>query len=95
MLIELLNADRAKHALDPGKIASLVTHVGQFAPHDRAHNAGVKKGDIVTAVNGATALTRGTDIFAKLLQRVPKETDVKLTILRDGTSKQIEYSLAK
>lgn len=45
-----------------------VGHVGQYAPHDRARQAGIKTGDRIISIGGRTDFTRETDVIWHLLQ---------------------------
>src|SRR6185436_741535 len=55
-LQDLTEEERAKGKLDPKTTSLRVEHVGQYAPHDLANRAGVRKGDILIAFDGRTDL---------------------------------------
>jgi serine protease Do len=88
-LVELPDELRAKWKLSPKSTSLLVQHVGQYGPHDLAHKAGVRKGDILIGVNSRTDLLRETDLIAdRIRTRKPGEI-VTLTLLRDGRQTSI------
>lgn len=86
---ELPEANRKDLQIPEGSMALLVEHVGLYAPHDVAHRAGVKKGDIIIGVDGRTDLPRETDLIAWSLQNKKEGSKVVLEILRDGKKQMI------
>ncbi len=58
-----------------------------------ASNAGIKAGDVITAVNGA-AVKDSRDLAQKIGAMAPG-SHVKLDVLRNGTSKHMELTLAE
>lgn len=86
---ELPEANRKDLQIPEGSMALLVEHVGLYAPHDVAHRAGVKKGDIIIGFDGRTDLPRETDLIAWSLQNKKEGSKVVLEILRDGNKQMI------
>ena len=80
----LPDQERQQLQLPPGSTALLVKHVGQYAPHDLAHRAGVRKGDIITAINKRSDFLRETDVLAERLRTRQSGDKLELSILRDG-----------
>ncbi len=78
------NAD--EQASDPGWIPDEPNVVTSLEPGMPATQAGIKVGDIISAVNGTPI--RSTKAMIDLLQKT-KDQPVQLTILRDGNEQQI------
>lgn len=91
--VELPDDRRAKWKIAPGKMGLSIEHVGQFAPHDVAHKAGVKKDDILVGFDGRTDLLRETDLIAYALRSKKSGDVVQLELLRNGTPKSIPMKL--
>lgn len=89
---ELPDEDRAKLKLPPDSTALLVKHVGQYAPHDIAHRAGVRKGDILIGLNSRTDIVRETDLIKYALQEQKPGDKLELTVLRDGKKQTIRFN---
>lgn len=64
-------------------MALRVKHVGQYAPHDRAKQAGFLASDILISFDGRTDLVRETDLLNYALHREGAD-EVKVEVLRDG-----------
>ncbi|MDB5338805.1 MAG: serine endoprotease [Planctomycetaceae bacterium] len=86
---DLPDEDRKKWKLPPESTALLVKHVGQYSPHDLAHKAGVRKGDIITAINSRTDLLRETDVLADRIRNRKPGDKLELSILRDGKQQTV------
>ncbi len=85
----LPDEDRQKWKLPVDSTALLVKHVGQYAPHDLAHKAGVQKGDIIVAINSRTDLLRETDVLADRIRNRKPGEKLELSILRDGKKQSV------
>jgi serine protease Do len=83
-LIPLAEEERAKLKLPEKSTALLVQHVGQYAPHDLANRAGVRKDDVLVGFDGRTDLLRETDVIAYALRSKQAGDRVTLSLLRDG-----------
>lgn len=92
---ELPDDDRAKLKLPQDSTALLVKHVGQYAPHDIAHRAGVRKGDILIGLNSRTDILRETDLIKYALQDQKPGDKLELTLLRDGKKQTISFNRPK
>ncbi len=90
---ELPDEDREKWKLKSESTSLVVKHVGQYAPHDLAHRAGVRKGDILIGFNGRNDLLRETDLIAYSLQEKKSGEKLELTFLRDGKKVTIDITL--
>jgi hypothetical protein len=83
-LADMLKAERRALGIDPGKLALRVTHAGEFGEHAVAKDAGVRRGDVIVAVDGKDDPLTESDLIAHALRaRRPGET-LALTYLRDG-----------
>ena len=91
--VELSDERRADLKLPPPKMAFVIQHVGQFAPHDAAHKAGVKKDDILVGFDGRRDFIRETDLIAYALREKKPGDTVTLDIVRNGTPQAIALKL--
>lgn len=88
----LPDEERKHFKLPPESTALVVKHVGQYAPHDLAHRAGVRKGDIIIAINNRSDFLRETDVLAERLRTRQPGDKLELSILRD--SKPLTVTIA-
>jgi len=65
----------------------------QIQPGGGAEKAGLKKGDVITALNGAAV--SDSNAFRNMIAGTAPGTDVTLTILRDGREQQIRATLGE
>ena len=91
--VELEIEQREKQKLPPEKMGLRIQHVGQFAPHDVAHKAGVKKDDILIGFDGRNDFTRETDLIAYAMRHKKPGDIVKLELVRNGTPQTISLKL--
>jgi len=82
--IQTLTEDTAK-ALDLTDVSGVL--VSNVRPGSSAEKAGVKRGDIITAINGEK-IDDGNVLRNKVAGTIPG-TEIKLTVLRDGTSHEL------
>src|SRR6201987_5780066 len=59
-----------------------------------AYRAGIRPGDIIAAIDGKATDNMSTSDVADLLKG-PKGTTVRITILREGTDKPLEFSVVR
>jgi Do/DeqQ family serine protease len=78
--IQTLTEDTAK-ALDLKDVSGVI--VSSVAPGSAADKAGVKRGDIITAINGEK--TDDGNVLRNKVASTPPGTEIKLTVLRDGS----------
>ena len=71
-------------------------HVIVMAPFvgSPAYKGGLRPGDVIVAVDGRATENMGTDQVAELLKG-PKGTTVRVTIVREGVDKPLEFSLVR
>ncbi len=67
--------------------------VDEAQPDGPAAKAGLKTGDVITAVDGATV--KDSRELARKIGSLPPGTSVKLSVLRDGSTRTVSVSLAK
>ncbi|MBZ0185330.1 MAG: PDZ domain-containing protein, partial [Candidatus Obscuribacterales bacterium] len=68
--------------------------VRRVYPNSPAEGAGLKKGDLITAVNGKDVSKMSPDEVAAKLLRGAEGTDVKISVTRDGQPKDFEMKRA-
>ncbi|MCF7960570.1 MAG: thioredoxin family protein [Pirellula sp.] len=86
---------RASLGIASDKMALVVEHVGAFAPHDRAKQAGVLKGDVLVDYDGRRDLLRETDVLAYAINQVEKERSVPMRFFRGSQERAVEIATAK
>lgn len=96
MLLESVSLENRKQAgLPETGMALRAKHVGQFGPHAAAHNAGVRKGDVLIAFDGRTDFLRETDLLVHgVTQRRPGDV-VDITLVRDGKQLKLKLPMQK
>ncbi|MGH6676035.1 MAG: Do family serine endopeptidase, partial [Xanthobacteraceae bacterium] len=67
--------------------------VDQAQPNSPAARAGLKAGDVITAVNNAPV--KNARDLARTIARIAPDSSVHLAILRDGQAKTVSVTLAK
>ena len=82
---------RAERKLPADGLALRVEHVGQYAPHNRAQQAGFRKDDVLIEFDGRTDLVRETDLLRYTLNEKKPGERVRATVLREG--KKVELTL--
>ena len=86
---------RASLGIASDKMALVVEHVGAFAPHDRAKQAGVLKGDVLVDYDGRRDLLRETDVLAYAINQVEKGRSVPMRFFRGSQERAVEIATAK
>ncbi len=92
-LVPLPDDERAKWKLPETSTALLVQHVGQYAPHDLADRAGVRKGDILIEFDARRDFLRETDLIGYALRARQSGDRIALTLLRNGSEKSLSFSM--
>jgi S1-C subfamily serine protease len=75
-------ADAASQVQKHPGIPSSGAYVGQMRPGSPAERAGLRSGDVITALGGQ-AVQCAADVH-RLISRMPKNRDIPLTYVRDG-----------
>ena len=76
-------------------MALKVVHVGEYSPHDQAKKAGFKKGDIIVSFDDRIDLARETDLLAYALNKIEPDTEVPVTVIRDGEKLQFSLPISR
>lgn len=77
--------------LPSDKFVLRAQHVGQYAPHNAAKEAGFKVGDILVSFDGKSDFARETDLLEYALNELKPGSSVPVVIWRDG--KNVELTL--
>lgn len=85
-----VTAEKAKEAKLPAERGAVIGKVLEDSP---AAKAGLKDGDVVTAINGEAV--EGTLQFRRMIREIPAGRSVQLTVWRDGRSQNINATLDK
>ena len=93
LLEDLTDADRQSAGLAPGTLALRVKHAGEYGDHATAKNAGVRKGDIIIAVDGRSDPLRETDLIAHAMQKKLPGDGLELVVLRGKERKELKFLL--
>jgi S1-C subfamily serine protease len=86
--IQNLTEDTAK-AMDLGNTAGVI--INSVKPGSAADKAGLKRGDIITAINGEKI--EDTNVLRNKVAGTLPGTDIKLTISRDGKEQEVTATL--
>ncbi len=65
--------------------------VSNVQANSAAEKAGIKRGDIITAINGETI--EDTNVLRNKVAETPPGTDIKITVLRDGQPQELTAKL--
>ncbi len=85
--------DRKLLGLTQASMALKIKHVGQYAPHNVAQQAGFKEGDILVSINGRHNFLRETDLLEYTLNQQRPGDLVKIEFFRDAKKESIEMRL--
>lgn len=86
---------RSQNEVPDGAMALRVEHVGQYAPHDRAKQAGFRKNDVLVSFDGRSDLARETDLLNYALNDIQPGTMVKVGVLREGRATTLSLPVGK
>ncbi|HND53030.1 MAG TPA: Trx7/PDZ domain-containing (seleno)protein, partial [Pirellulaceae bacterium] len=81
---------REELEIKPDTMALRAQHVGEYAPHDRAKRAGLRKGDIILSFDGRTDFARETDLLVYALAQYQSGKKFEIDVLRDGQRLKIQ-----
>lgn len=79
----------------PEKLMLRAQHVGQYAPHNAAKEAGFKVGDILVSFDGKRDFTRETDLLEYALNELKPGSSVPVVIWRDGKNVELTLTIPK
>jgi hypothetical protein len=92
-LDDLSPAERAAAKIPDDGLALKVRHAGEFGAHAVAHNAGVRKGDVIVAFDGREGRMSESELLAYGVQKKRPGEEVTLTLLRGGERKLVRFAL--
>lgn len=78
----------------PEGTGKLVTEVAQPLPGSPAFRAGLRPGDIISAVDGRSTMSMDSTRVADIL-RGPEGTQVRVSVLRKGVNHPLEFTLTR
>ncbi|HND55051.1 MAG TPA: PDZ domain-containing protein, partial [Pirellulaceae bacterium] len=81
---------REELEIKPGTMALRAQHVGEYAPHDRAKRAGLRKGDVILSFDGRTDFSRETDLLVYALAQFQSGKSFDIDVLRGGQRLKIQ-----
>jgi hypothetical protein len=93
LLEDVAAGDRRAAGLPEDRLALRVKHAGEYGEHATAKNAGVRKGDVIIAVDGKTEPLRETDLIGYALQSKKPGDQLRLTVIRGGEKKELSFRL--
>jgi serine protease Do len=86
---------RKELKLPDEKMVLRAQHVGQYAPHNAAKEAGIKVGDILVSFDGKNDFLRETDLLEYALNDVKPGSSVPVVVLRDGKNVELTLKVPK
>jgi hypothetical protein len=86
VLEDLSNEDRAQRQVEPGKLALLVKHVGQYNQHAAAKHAGFQANDVLIELDGKSERLTEGQLIGQLLQTKMPGEKLAATVLRGAAS---------
>ena len=93
LLKSLTDEERITANLEIDQLGLRVEHVGQYGAHAVAKKAGFKKNDIIVTFDGTSNAARETEIFAHILRNRQPDTNIPVTVLRDGKRLRFELKI--
>jgi serine protease Do len=90
---EMTPEERQGAGIPETGMALKIKHVGQYAPHDAAKQAGLMNGDIVVGFDGRTDLIRESDLLAYGVTKHFPGDKIKVNILRNGQPMELTVTI--
>jgi serine protease Do len=81
--------------LPDDKLVLRAQHVGQYAPHNGAKEAGFKVGDILVSFDGKRDFARETDLLEYALNELKPGSSVPCVVWREGKNVELTLKLPK
>ncbi len=85
--------DRKAAGVPQTGMALKIKHVGQYAPHDAAKQAGLVNGDVVVGFDGQSDLVRESDLLAYGVTKHFPGDKIKVNILRNGKPMELTVTI--
>jgi hypothetical protein len=92
-LDDLRDEDRRRLNLANDRMALKAEHVGEYGEHAVAKRAGLKKGDVIVAVDGRDRRMTESQLLEYTLLRKQRGDTLAVTVLRDGKRMTLSYGL--
>ncbi|WP_425613928.1 Trx7/PDZ domain-containing (seleno)protein [Anatilimnocola sp. NA78] len=86
---------RAEMKLPSDKLVLRAQHVGQYAPHNGAKEAGLKVGDVLVSFDGKDDFLRETDLLEYALNHVKPGSSVPVVVRREGKNLELTLKIPK
>ena len=90
---EMTPEDRKEAGIPETGMALKIKHVGQYAPHDAAKQAGLVNGDVVVGFDGRSDLARESDLLAYGVTKHFPGDKIKVNILRHGKPLELTVTI--
>jgi hypothetical protein len=90
-LDDLSDAEREDAGLGRDSMALRVRHAGTYKPHDAAHQAGVKNGDIITSFDGHDRRCTESALITRVLAHRNPGDNVTIEVLRDRKPTRVTF----
>ena len=90
---DMSTEDRKTAGAPATGMALRIKHVGQYAPHDAAKQAGLVKDDIVVGFDGQTNLVRESDLLAYGVTKHFPGDKIPVKILRNGKPMELTVTI--
>jgi hypothetical protein len=92
-LDDLRDEDRRRMRLDDDRMALKAEHVGEYGEHAIAKRAGLKKGDVIVAVDGNNRRMTESQLIEYALWQKHRGDTMAVTVLRDRERMSLSYRL--
>jgi hypothetical protein len=91
-LVEASESERAALGLGADRMALVARHVGEYGDHGVAHRHGVRKGDVVVAVDGKSERRSEAELFAHALEK-PVGARIEYTLRRGADERVVGFAV--
>jgi hypothetical protein len=92
-LDDLRDGDRRRLGLAADRMALKIDHLGEYGEHGIAYRAGLRKGDLIIAVDGHDRRLSESQVIEYALWQKHRGDTMTVTVLRDGDRKTLSYAL--
>lgn len=94
MKLEALDEEAKKaRGIEPGKLALLLLHVGEYGKHAAAKKAGFRKEDVIVEVAGSDTPVTEIELLANILIEKTPGDKVPVVVLRGGQKVPLEIPI--
>jgi S1-C subfamily serine protease len=94
MKLENLTIEERRHAgIPPDRMALKIVYLFEYGDRIAAKRAGLRKGDIIVAVDGKSLLLTESDLLSDILKRKQRGESISVTLLRAGVPETVSYAL--